>query len=184
MQAANCPHPDSCRGSFELEWQLPFPVKFDSSASLNSQSSHIWHTPSEEWQLRAKSTALHTKYSAAAMLNPQPCLLNDDTAFNVACALGHVRVMMALDNAGARRNIVCSNGMTALHAAAAKGQAAVVEYLVSKPEKLFFPDVDQDLQTPNDLNTALHLACASGCDESVKVLMKCMMSHHLTLRCF
>jgi ankyrin repeat protein len=121
---------------------------------------------SAEQQLHAKSAALHTKYSAAA-LSPDPVLfpLYDDTAFNVACVLGHVRVMMALDNAGARRNIVNSNGMSALHAAAANCQAAVVEYLASKP------DVDQDLQTPHDLNTALHLACASGCDESVKVLV-------------
>ena len=137
-------------------------MTFDSSTALNSQSRYM----SAEQQLHAKSTALHTKYSAAALLpDPQPCLLNDDTAFNVACALGHVRVMMALDNAGARRNIVNSNGMSALHAAAAYSQAAVVEYLASKP------DVDQDLQTPHDLNTALHLACASGCDESVQVLV-------------
>jgi len=114
-------------------------------------------------QLRALSNALHSKYSAAALLPDSE--FNDDTAFNVACALGHVRVMMALDNAGARRNIVNSSGMPALHAAAAFRQAAAVEYLVSKP------DADQDLQTPHDLNTALHLACASGCDETVKVIV-------------
>lgn len=139
----------------ELQRHLQLPVVFDSSTSLNC-----------EYQLRAKSTALHTKYTAAALL-PDPVLfpLYDDTAFNVACVLGHVRVMMALDNAGARRNIVNSSGMPPLHAAAAYGQAAAVEYLVSKP------DADQDLQTPHDFNTALHLACASGCDETVKVLV-------------
>ena len=141
----------------ELQRHLQLPVVFDSFTSLNC-----------EYQLRAKSTALHTKYTAAALLPDSQSMsfpLYDDTAFNAACALGHVRVMMALDNAGARRNIVNSSGMPPLHAAAAYGQAAAVEYLVSKP------DADQDLQTPHDLNTALHLACASGCDESVKVLV-------------
>ena len=118
----------------------------------------------QQQKLRPTAADLHTKYSSAARLpDPQPCVLENETAFNVACALGHLDIVRALDNAGAQRNVVSSNGLSALHAAAANGQAAVVEYLLSKP------DVDKELQTTHDLNTALHFACASGCEDAVKV---------------
>jgi ankyrin repeat protein len=114
--------------------------------------------------LHAKHTALRAKYSSEARLPAQHSSpVKDETPFNVACALGHLDVVKALDGAGARRNIISSCGMSALHLAAANGQAHVVEYLASKP------DVDKESHA-FDMNTALHLACAAGRDETVKVM--------------
>ena len=149
-------------------------MKYNNAAIPASRMSHNIQWPvtpgifstnalATQQKLRPTAADLHAKYSSVARLpDPQPCVLEHETAFNVACALGHVDIVRALDNAGAQRNVVSSNGLSALHAAAANGHTAVVEYLLSKP------DVDKELQTTHDLNTALHLACASGC-ETVKV---------------
>jgi ankyrin repeat protein len=118
--------------------------------------------PLTSQQRHDKQKALGAKYSSDAR---QPVLLplvEDETPLNVACALGHLDVVKALDSAGARRNVISSWGMSALHFAAANGNLQVVEYLVSKP------DVDKELHA-FDMNTALHLACAAGRDQTVKV---------------
>ncbi len=119
--------------------------------------------PLSTQELRYKQKALGAKYSSNAR---QPVLLplvEDETPLNVACALGHLDVVKALDRAGARRNVVSSWGMSALHFAAANGEFQVVEYLVSKS------DVEKELHA-FDMNTALHLACAAGRDQTVKVM--------------
>ncbi len=147
----------------------PYPQprrKHESSASTSA--------PLTTQQLRDMHTALRTKYSSEASKPVPPSSpVKDETPFNVACALGHSDVVKALDDAGARRNIISSCGMSALHIAAANGHAKVVEYLLSKP------DVDKELHA-FDMNTALHLACAAGRVETVKVMIYAFLGYMLS----
>jgi ankyrin repeat protein len=122
-------------------------------------------------QLHSKRTALLAKYSPEERKGTSSTV-KDETPFNVACASGHLDAVKVLDGAGARRNVMSSCGMSALHLAAAHGAAAVVEYLLSKP------DVDKELQA-FDLNTALHFACAAGSVDTVKVMRSRLTSCHL-----
>jgi len=122
-------------------------------------------------QLHSKRTALLAKYSPEEREGTSSTV-KDETPFNVACASGHLDAVKVLDGAGARRNVMSSCGMSALHLAAAHGAAAVVEYLLSKP------DVDKELQA-FDLNTALHFACAAGSVDTVKVMRSRLTSCRL-----
>ena len=130
--------------------ELQTPVEFEDSLVVNGMS------------LGEKRAALRAKYSSEALKPVVPSPVENETPFNVACCLGHLDVVKALDDAGSRRTVTSSWDMSVLHLAAAYGAVEVVEYLASKP------DADNDIRAFNQ-NTALHLACANGRDSVVKV---------------
>jgi ankyrin repeat protein len=110
----------------------------------------------------AKLAAVRLKYSSEACKRVVLTSPGDETPFNVACSLGHLDVVKALDNAGARRRVDSALGFSALHFAASSDATAVVDYLLSKP------DADKEYAA-FESNTALHLACATGSSKTVEV---------------